>query len=375
MKKRKARGQVHRFLRRSIACLLAIIGVSMAAVTAGLPQPIRWLGDLGGIQTAMAAQTENEDGPVPLWQRLLLGDSALLAQWAAESSDQAEPQEETGSEEDDEEHNLEAVTPDKIQEKTISGSGSGYVNAQGISLFNRTEKTVDLESVAQGGSSLAFQPAEAGPQVLIMHTHGTEAYARDGTEPYTETGTARTTDPSYNIIRVGDEIARIFEEMGLNVIHDTELYDYPSYDGAYERSRAGVEAYLAQYPTIQMVLDVHRDALVGSDGTIYKPMIQIDGVKMAQVMLLVGSDDAGASFPDWTEHLALAMEIQQEMNSLWPGLARPITLRTARFNQQLTKGSLLVEVGGHGNSLEEALAGARLFARSAAKVLLERVEG
>lgn len=54
-------------------------------------------------------------------------------------------------------------------------------------------------------------------------------------------------------------------------------------------------------------------------------------------------------------------------------MARPITLRTARFNQQLTKGSLLVEVGGHGNSLEEALAGARLFARSAAKVLLERV--
>lgn len=371
MKKRKARGQVRRFLRRSTACLLAMVGIGMAAVTADLPQSIGWL---GGIQAAMAAQPENGDGPVPLWQRLLLGDSALLAQWAAGTAGGEAAQEETPPEEVGEEHDLEAVTPDKIQEKTISGSGTGYVNAQGISLFNRTEKTVDLESVAQGGSSLAFQPAQAGPQVLIMHTHGTESYARDGTEPYTETGAARTTDTSYNIIRVGDEIARIFEEMGLNVIHDKELYDYPSYDGAYERSRAGVEAYLAQYPTIQMVLDVHRDALVGSDGTIYKPMIQIDGVKMAQVMLLVGSDDAGASFPDWTEHLALAMEIQQEMNSLWPGLARPITLRTARFNQQLTKGSLLVEVGGHGNSLEEALAGARLFARSAAKVLLERVQ-
>lgn len=265
------------------------------------------------------------------------------------------------------------MTPDKIQEKTISGSGSGYVNAQGISLFNRTEKTVDLEAVAKGGSSLSFQKAEAGPQVLIMHTHGTESYARDGTEPYTETGVARTTDTSYNIIRVGDEIARIFEEMGLNVIHDRELYDYPSYNDAYDKARAGIEAHLAQYPTIQMVLDVHRDALVGTDGTVYKPVLQIDGVKTAQVMLLVGTDDAGASFPDWGEHLALAMQIQQQMNSLWPGLARPITLRTARFNQQLTKGSLLVEVGGHGNSLEEALAGARLFARSAAKVLLERV--
>ena len=118
-----------------------------------------------------------------------------------------------------------------------------------------------------------------------------------------------------------------------------------------------------------MVLDVHRDALVGSDGTIYKPVLQVDGVKTAQVMLLVGTDDAGASFPDWTEHLALAMEIQEQMNALWPGLARPITLRTARFNQQLTKGSLLVEVGSHGNTLEEVLAGARLFARAAGQVI------
>ena len=112
---------------------------------------------------------------------------------------------------------------------------------------------------------------------------------------------------------------------------------------------------------------------MGTDGTIYKPVLQVDGVKTAQVMLLVGSDDAGASFPDWPEHLALAMEIQGQMNALWPGLARPITLRTARFNQQLTKGSLLVEVGSHGNTLDEALAGARLFARACGKVLLERV--
>jgi stage II sporulation protein P len=202
-----------------------------------------------------------------------------------------------------------------------------------------------------------------------MHTHGTESFARDGTEPYTETGTAHTTDSSYNIIRVGEEIARIFEEMGVSVLHDTEIYDYPAYNGAYDRSRAGIEAYLEEYPTIQMVLDVHRDALVGEDGTIYKPVVTVDGTKTAQVMLLVGTDDAGAAFPDWTEHLALAMEIQEQMNSLWPGLARPITLRTARFNQQLTKGSLLVEVGSHGNTLEEAVNGARLFARAAGTVI------
>lgn len=369
MKTRKARGQVRRFFRRGIACLLALTGVAMAAVNAGVP--LDWLGNLAAIPTASAAQeTPSSDEPVPLLQRLLLGDSALLAQWASGAGDTA-PQ--AHPEEGEAEAELQQVSPDQIQEKTISGGGTGYVNAQGISLFNRTSKTVDLEAVAQSGSSLTFQPAEAGPQVLIVHTHATEAYAQDSQNPYAETGVARTTDTSYNIIRVGDEIARIFQEMGIAVIHDKTLHDSPSYNDAYDNARTGIEGYLEQYPTIQMVLDIHRDALVDSDGTVYKPVLQIDGVKTAQVMLLVGTDDAGATFPDWTEHLALAMEIQQEMNSLWPGLARPITLRTARFNQQLTKGSLLVEVGSHGNTLEEALAGARLFARSAAKVLLARV--
>ena len=157
--------------------------------------------------------------------------------------------------------------------------------------------------------------------------------------------------------------------MGLSVLHDTTLSDYPAYDGAYDRARAGIEAVLAEHPTVQMVLDVHRDALVGADGTVYKPVLEVDGVKTAQVMLLVGTDDAGAYFPDWTEHLALAMQLQRQMDALWPDLARPITLRTARFNQQLTKGSLLVEIGSHGNTLDEALAGARLFARAAGQVL------
>lgn len=367
MKTRKAGGRVRRALRRGLAGLLALAGVGMAAVTAGVP--LDWLGALPTVQDAMAAQTDPADEPLPLWQRLLLGESALVAQWAAEGSAPAQAHPEEGEAEAE----LQQVSPEQIQEKTLSGSGTGYVNAQGISLFNRTEKEVDLEAVAQGGSSLSLQGAQAGPQVLIMHTHATEAYAQDPEAPYPETGVARTTDTNYNIIRVGDEIARIFQEMGVNVLHDTTLYDYPSYNDAYSNARAGIEGYLEQYPTIQMVLDIHRDALVDSDGTVYKPVLQIDGVKTAQVMLLVGTDDAGATFPDWPEHLALAMEIQQEMNSLWPGLARPITLRTARFNQQLTKGSLLVEVGSHGNTLEEALAGARLFARSAAKVLLARV--
>lgn len=354
-----------RCLRRVIACFLAVVGVWMAGMTTQLSDSAGWLGQLSGIQTAMAS--EPEDTQRPLWQKLLLGDSAVLSQWADGEAEQPIVPEDAA-----EDHNPTAVTPENVQEKTLTGSeGDGYTNTAGVSLCNSTSKTVDMAAVAAAGVNFTFNSAEAGPQILIIHTHTTEAFAQDPEHPYAETGTARTTDNAYNITRVGDEIERIFTEMGLNVLHDYTQYDYPSYNGAYDRSRQGAEALLAQYPSIKMVLDVHRDAIVGEDGSVFKPVIQVDGVKTAQVMLVVGTDDAGASFPDWTEHLALAARIEQRMNSLWPGLARPITLRTARFNQQLTKGSLLVEVGSHGNTLEEAMAGARLFARSAGQVLLE----
>ena len=131
-----------------------------------------------------------------------------------------------------------------------------------------------------------------------------------------------------------------------------------------------MESYLEQYPTIRVVLDVHRDALVGEDGTIYKPITTVNGEDSAQVMLVMGSH-ALYDHPKWEENLSLAVKIQAEMNTLWPTLARPIGLRENRYNQQLTTGSLLVEVGSHGNTLQEALAAARMFARAAGAVLLD----
>ena len=375
MKQRGTTETAGRRLRRMAAGLLAGLGLCLAALSAGGEEVLSQLPPSATAAGAPAGDGADRQDPLPIWQRLLLGETALLTQWAAGEGANRETAEEEApppGEDTGEDQPTEAATPENIQPRTLAGGGKGYLNAGGISLLNRTEKAVDLNAVAQAGTSLRLGSPAEGPQILIMHTHATEAFARTGAETYAETSTARTLDTSYNIIRVGEEVARILTEMGLNVLHDTALYDYPDYNEAYSRSKAGVEGYLAQYPTIQVVLDIHRDALVGEDGAIYKPILQVDGEPAAQVMLLVGSDDAGADFPDWQEHLALAMDIQSRMNSLWPGLARPITLRTARFNQQLTKGSLLVEVGSHGNTLEEALAGARLFARAAGQVFQER---
>lgn len=339
-------------LRRLAAGAMALAGLWLALDPAD-PLPA----------AAMGAGRE----PIPLWQRAVLGESPVLGQWLADREKEP-PEAPSESPEPPRLPEAPAGTDPSVQERTISG-GAGYLSGAGVSLLNRTEKTVDLAAVAAGGTAFRLQPADRGPQILIMHTHTTESYARDPDAPYTETGEAHTTDTGYNIVQVGQAVTQVLEEMGFSVLHDTQVYDWPSYNGAYERSRAGVEAILAEHPTIQMVLDVHRDAMVDGAGTVYKPVVTADGKKTAQVMLLVGTDAGGASFPDWTEHLALAMDISREMNALWPGLARPITLRTARFNQQLTKGSLLVEVGSHGNTLEEAVAGARLFARALGRVL------
>ena len=150
---------------------------------------------------------------------------------------------------------------------------------------------------------------------------------------------------------------------GFQVIHDTELYDYPAYSGAYERSGAAVQRWLEQYPTIKLALDVHRDALVGKDGSIYKFITTENGQRAAQVMLVVGAGHDG-----WKDNLALAVRLQRELAADYVTLARPAVLRSGKYNQDRLPGSLLVEVGGHGNTLTEALAGARMFAQSAAQV-------
>ena len=154
------------------------------------------------------------------------------------------------------------------------------------------------------------------------------------------------------------------------MVHDTTLYDYPAYNGAYDRSGAAVEQWLKQYPSIQVVLDVHRDALVSSDGQVYKLVSTEAGEKVAQVMLVVGTSGSGGEHPRWRDNLALGVALQQELIRGYASLARPIVLRSSRYNQQLLPGSLLVEVGGHGNTLTEAIAGARLWTDNVARTLL-----
>lgn len=377
-------------LRRAIALFFAVIALWLLYLTCDLGDACVRLGESSAfVAAALRAELGSDtwsDTPwnrLNHWQQLALGESAFLqagsesiALLRSESADKTdEPLTENAPSqgaEDLAETPLPEITtaPEDILDRTLVPSESeGALATQGVYLYNRTSKTVDLAAMAQ--AEITVELEADGPQVLIVHTHGSEAYTMDGEDIYKESDASRTTDETYNVVRIGDEMQAVFEEMGLNVVHDRTLYDYPQYSGAYTRSSEGIQAWLKEYPSIQIVLDVHRDALIGEDGTVYKAVTDVEGEKTAQVMMIVGTDDLGQEHPHWQENLALAIRIQQNLDEQWPTAARPITLRSSRFNQQLTTGSLLVEVGSHGNTLQEAIRGARLFARAAGEVLIE----
>ena len=163
-------------------------------------------------------------------------------------------------------------------------------------------------------------------------------------------------------------MAQAIRSHGIEVLHDDTQHDYPSYNGSYERSAETVKEYLAKYPSIKVVLDVHRDA-VQRDSTLVKPVTQINGKKAAQMMIIAGCDDGTMEMPNWGKNLRFAAGIQDAIESRWQGLTRPIFFCYRKYNQDLTTGSLLIEIGGHGNTLEEALRAGEFAALALAELL------
>jgi len=166
------------------------------------------------------------------------------------------------------------------------------------------------------------------------------------------------------VVRVGDEIASVLSDYGISVLHDRTLYDDPLYEGAYGRSVEGIEGYLEKYPSLTFILDIHRDAVEDAQHRQYK-LISLEDPNAAQLSFIMGSNHDG-----WQENLKLAVAVAEAVKADYPTVMRPITLRNSNYNQHKSLGSMLVEVGAAGNSLDEALNSARIFADGFARVLL-----
>ena len=365
-------------IRRALALALAGLALGLSVLTAfhkELP-PLPQKAGIFFLRTALYPHLPERARPAlsPL-NRLVVQQSPLLAQvkLPPETPPVAPPPlpPESSCEtlEEAPETPLPAPEADNgVTPRTIHPTNpAGYLVWRDVYIKNTSCHAPDLAALMKTPPAARFR-AESAPQVLILHTHGNEAYTLPEGQSYISTGRSRTADTRYNVVRVGDEIAAVFEEAGISVLHDRTLHDAESYNDSYAHAARAIEKYLADYPSIQFVLDVHRDAIESKDGTVYKVVSEVEGRRAAQVSLVLGTDGSGLPHDRWAENLKLGVLLQQRVTERYPTLMRPMYLRNSRYNEHATCGSLLVEVGAAGNSLEEALYAARLFAAEAAAV-------
>lgn len=188
--------------------------------------------------------------------------------------------------------------------------------------------------------------------ILIYHTHSCESYTPSEKYTYQKSGNFRTLDKERSVIRVGTELEKYMKNYGYNVIHDTTLYDYPSYNSSYNRSYSNVAKILDKNKDYEVLFDIHRDAI--GDST-YAPTVKIGEEYAAQLMFVIGSNGGGAQHDNWEKNLKFAIKIQEKANEIYPGLFKPIILRNSRYNQQLANGASIIEVGATGNTLDQCL--------------------
>ncbi len=231
-------------------------------------------------------------------------------------------------------------------------------------LRNETKYKIDVDKLKN--EDLKFGLKKKNTEVIIYHTHTTETYSKDKDFDYEASGEFRTLDKNANVVRVGEKIKECLEKNNVGVYHDTEYYDYPSYNLSYSKAGKAILNLLKKYSNAKVVLDIHRDAL-GTGDQIYRPVVNINGEDTAQILLVVGTNQGGLNHPNWRENLKFALKLQQVANEKYPGFCRYVSLRKERFNQQVSNGAIIVEMGATGNTMEEVLRAGELFS----EILLE----
>lgn len=195
---------------------------------------------------------------------------------------------------------------------------------------------------------LSVNKGAEGPQILIYHTHSQEGFAD-----------SVPGDSSTTIVGAGEKLARILtEEYGFKVLHHTGEYDVENRDYAYNNSLPEIEKILEENPTIEVVIDLHRDEM--KEGK--KLVIDLQGKPTARFMFFNGMshirDKGDISYlenPYIQENLAFSFQTQVAANEYYPGIARRIYLKAYRYNMHLKPKSMLIELGAQTNTVEEIM--------------------
>ncbi len=250
-----------------------------------------------------------------------------------------------------------------------------------ILLSNRTSFDIDIESLldkskyknatvsASISENALLSSKNEAPLVLIIHTHGTEGYASENSTAYEKDNMPRSSDITKNVVAVGKVLCDTLNENGVPTIHCEIMHDKESYSNSYSYAKQTILEYIKKYPSIKYIYDIHRDAIL-TDTSMVKAITYDGETPVAQVMFVVGTNEKGADHPDWMSHLSAAVNIQYVLNNKVKNFARPISLRSASFNEQYTKGSLLIEIGTCANTLSEAKRAAVILGKELASIIL-----
>lgn len=254
-----------------------------------------------------------------------------------------------------------------IKEFTVTKGNQSYKNIQ---IKNASSTDIDIKKELEGKLGFTVENTNQ-PQVLIYHTHTCESFLLYDTGYFYENFYPRTTDKNQNVCAVGEEISKQLNEAGIVTLHDKTIHDDPSYNGAYDRSMETINKYLEKYPSIKVVLDIHRDG-IGTDTQKSKPVFTVNGKKAAQIMILSGYNyDGSEEFKDWEYNLRFALKIQNTAQNMYPDMVRPLYFADFMYNMNVNTGSLLIEIGAESNTLEEVRYSGYLLGKVLSKVLNE----
>ncbi len=262
----------------------------------------------------------------------------------------------------------------KVRKTTFDSNPVGY-NFVSLSMGGKVRNCTELDNdfvkaESEIPSEIQLEAYSDQPQVLIMHTHTTESYLLGSGDYQDKDYSCRTTDPAQSVVAVGQKISEKLAEKGICVIHDGTLHDRADFNKAYAYSEETVTAILNKYPSIKVVFDVHRDGIVENDGTPVAAINTINGKEAAQVMIISAATDGYYYVPNYLQNFHFACLLQQYMESTNPGITRPVLFQYCNYNQHLTTGSLLLEIGSQGNTLEQALYTGELIGESIGNALL-----
>lgn len=236
---------------------------------------------------------------------------------------------------------------------------------------NKTEHTPDIDALKTGFASCApFVSENGAPLVLIVHTHTTEGYRAEGALSYDGEGElSRTQNADESVIAVGRVLAETLRNAGIPTVHAEVFHDVKDGTvtsvGSYDRAAATVAEYLAQYPSIRCVIDLHRDVVFDEDGHLVRAVAKRDGEAVAQVRASVGTKENDA----WEESFALALLLSEALCDDGASVARMPLLSDAALLGNAAELVLTLDVGTAANTLAESQRAAALVGEALAGVL------